>query len=99
MRAVQTLRVVSLLEGASYLLLVLVAMPLKYVFAQPLAVKIAGAGHGWLFVAFVAALIWAMASRRWSLGRGALLFGLSLVPFGFVAIDRFLKRELEPVTA
>jgi integral membrane protein len=95
MHAVRALRVVSSLEGLSYLILVFVAMPLKYVFAQPLAVRISGAGHGWLFVAFVAALVWAMVGRRWSIGRGAWLFALSLVPFGFLLIDRQLRAELE----
>lgn len=96
MRAVRALRVVSGLEGLSYLLLVFVAMPLKYAFAQPLAVKIAGAGHGWLFVAFVATLVWATVRRRWSVGRGGWLFALSLLPFGFLLIDRQLRAELEP---
>jgi integral membrane protein len=95
MRAVRALRIISGLEGLSYLLLITVAMPLKYVFAQPLAVRIAGAGHGWLFVAFVAALVWAMVGRRWSIGRGAWLFALSLVPLGFLLIDRQLRAELE----
>jgi integral membrane protein len=96
MRPVRVLRVISGLEGLSYLLLVFVAMPLKYLFAQPLAVKIAGAGHGWLFVAFVAALAWSTMARRWPIARSAFLFALSLVPFGFLLIDRRLRAELEP---
>ena len=56
--------------------------------------KIAGAGHGWLFVGFVAALLWAKTKREWPLGEAALLFALSLVPFGFLLIDRRLKRDL-----
>jgi len=55
MRAVAVLRVVSALEGLSYLLLVFVAMPLKYGFGWPLGVRVSGMGHGWLFIAFVAA--------------------------------------------
>ena len=91
-RAVEVLRVVSAIEGLSYLLLVFVAMPLKYGLDEPLAVRVVGAGHGWLFVAFVAALAWATVGRRWGVGRAALLFGLSLLPFGFLVIDRKLRR-------
>jgi len=93
MRSVRVLRAVSALEGLSYLLLVLVAMPLKYGFGCPLGVRISGMGHGWLFIAFVAALLWASVQRRWGLGRAGLLFGLSLVPFGFLEIERRLRKE------
>lgn len=95
MTALRTLRWVSAIEGLSYLLLVFVAMPLKHGFGWPTGVKLAGAGHGWLFVAFVAALVWAMAKQGWTSLRAAGLFGLSLIPFGFIAIERNLRKETE----
>lgn len=94
MRSVHALRVVSGLEGLSYLLLVFVAMPLKYGFDMPLAVRFAGGGHGWLFLGFVAALAWASWRRGWSPLRAVVLFGLSIVPFGFLFIDRALREEI-----
>lgn len=45
-------RVISIIEGISYLILVLIAMPLKYIFDYPLAVKIVGMTHGILFYSF-----------------------------------------------
>jgi len=99
MRAVAVLRVVSALEGLSYLLLVFVAMPLKYGFGWPLGVRVSGMGHGWLFIAFVAALVWAAVRRRWSPLRAATLFALSLVPFGFVVIERRLREESDDAAA
>ena len=93
MSAVRALRLVSALEGVSYFLLLFVAMPLKYGFDWPVAVKAAGAGHGWLFVAFVVALAVATVKRGWSPLRAAGLFALSLVPFGFIAIERRLRAE------
>ena len=45
-------RLISFVEGISYLLLVFIAMPLKYMFDYPLAVKIVGMGHGVLFILF-----------------------------------------------
>lgn len=95
MKALAALRVISAIEGVSYLLLLFVAMPLKYGLDEPLAVRVLGMAHGWLFVAFVGALAWAMWARGWSVARGALLFGLSLVPFGFLGIDRSLRAERE----
>ncbi len=89
------LRVVAFVEGCSYLLLLGVAMPLKYFAGFPVAVKITGALHGALFVLFCAALVQAMAAARWSIVRAGLVFASSLVPFGTFFIDGRLKREDE----
>ncbi|MEX1025021.1 MAG: DUF3817 domain-containing protein [Planctomycetota bacterium] len=89
-RAVLRLRVVSLLEGLSYLALVFVAMPLKYAWGEPGAVRVVGMAHGVLFVAFVLALVLATRAARLGLGTQARLFVLSLIPFGFVLIEKQL---------
>lgn len=98
MNALRALRVVAFVEGISYLVLLFVAMPLKYVWGHPTAVRVVGMAHGVLFVAFVAALLWVMADRKWSLWKGALAFGSSLVPFGTFVLDRSIARELSSVT-
>ena len=54
--ALSRLRVIGNIEGISYLLLLGVAMPLKYLGNMPMAVKIAGSIHGFLFVSFIVAL-------------------------------------------
>jgi integral membrane protein len=54
--SLRRLRAVALLEGVSYLLLLFVAMPLKYFWEMPLAVRIVGSLHGMLFIVFLAAL-------------------------------------------
>ena len=59
------LRKISLAEGISYLLLLGIAMPLKYWAGLPLAVKIVGSIHGALFVVFCAALLRALVAARW----------------------------------
>jgi integral membrane protein len=91
--AVGRLRLVGLLEGASYLLLLGVAMPLKYWAGMPLAVRVVGMAHGVLFVAFVAALLLAWRARRWSVLRAAGLFVACLIPFGTFVVDRGLREE------
>ena len=87
------LRLAALAEGVSYLVLLFAAMPMKYFFGQPLAVRIVGSLHGLLFIVFAAALLAAWCNRRWSLPRPTLVFLSSLVPFGAFIMDRSLKRE------
>ena len=78
----------------SFLVLLFVAMPLKYLAGLPLAVRIAGSVHGVLFIAFVLALIWASVARRWPFHRSLLAFASSIVPFGTFAFDVSLRREI-----
>lgn len=68
-------------------------MPLKYAWGKPEAVRIIGMAHGILFVLFCFALARAMLAARWSMGRGALVFAASLVPFGPFMIDKRLKQD------
>lgn len=73
---------INTIEGYSYLLLLFVAMPLKYLLAYPLAVKIAGMAHGILFILFCILLIEAWRQTNWSFKESLLFFVASLVPFG-----------------
>ena len=93
------LRVVAFIEGCSYLLLLGVAMPLKYFAGFPMAVKIVGSIHGGLFILFCAALVNAMIAARWSMLRAGVVFASSLVPCGTFVIDGRLKREDEATRA
>lgn len=91
--AIGRLRVVGLLEGTSFLVLLGIAMPLKYLLGLPLAVKLVGWAHGLLFVLFCVALAQAARSGSWSLLRAASVFVAALLPFGPFLIDSRLKRE------
>lgn len=79
------------MEGVSFLLLLFIAMPLKYVFNMPVAVRIAGGLHGVLFVAFIAVLT--IAWRRMSLtySQVAKAFLLSFLPCGTFFLHRIIK--------
>lgn len=88
---VSLLRVVSLAEGVSYLVLLGIAMPLKYGANMPEAVRIVGSIHGALFVVFCVALLRAMLGARWPLSRAALVFVASLVPFAAFWMDRRIR--------
>lgn len=91
MNGIKALRVLSLLEGISLLALVFVAMPLKYIWALPLAVRIVGLAHGVLFLALLAICIQVLVEgslRTTTVGK---VFAWCLVPFGFVAAERLIR--------
>ena len=89
---IHTLRMLTLTEGVSYLLLLGVAMPLKYLAGMPMAVTIVGWLHGVLFVLFSLQLAYVFFRARWSIARGALVFISALVPFGSFVIDRRMRE-------
>jgi integral membrane protein len=85
------LRTIALIEGISFLILLFIAMPLKYIWGQPQAVRIVGMAHGILFVIFCVALLYVTIVAKWPLSRAALLFLASIIPFGPWLIDRRMK--------
>lgn len=86
--SVARLRHLGHIEGISFLLLLGVAMPLKYFGGIPKAVTYVGWAHGILFVAFCFALLHVLRDARWSIWRGAVVFIAALLPFGPFLIDR-----------
>ena len=86
-------RLVSLIEGLSYLALVFFAMPMKYGYGDPSWVRLIGRIHGGLFVLFVVALYQVALERDWSARKGGELFGLSLIPFGALVIEKRASAE------
>lgn len=92
------LRVAGFVEGVSYLLLLGVAMPLKYVWDMPEYVRVVGMTHGLLFILYCVLLAAAMRKHAWSFGFGAYLFVATLIPFGTFFSDRRL-RDLETTPA
>jgi integral membrane protein len=93
MNLMSLLRAVSLTEGVSYLLLLLVAMPLKYFWDQPLAVKFVGWAHGLLFMALGVLLLLAMLRAALPF-RLAVIVGIAaLLPAGPFFADRLLRRH------
>lgn len=83
----------ALLEGISYIVLLFIAMPLKYLANQPLAVKYTGWAHGVLFVAYMVLLVLVWAEYKWSFKKVTFAFVASLLPFGTFVLDKRLKEE------
>ena len=71
MDTLRTLRLVALLEGCSFVLLLAVAMPLKYAFDLPQAVRVVGMGHGVLFILFCLVTLRVSAAQGWAVGADA----------------------------
>jgi integral membrane protein len=94
LKLLQSFRWVALLEGTSYVLLLGVAMPMKYWADLPSAVRIAGSLHGALFVAYGVCAALLLVRGQWSFGRAAAAMGVSLVPFATFVFDRSIRREL-----
>lgn len=91
-------RLIAILEGISYLILLGIAMPLKYFAQLPDAVKYTGWVHGVLFVLYITLLLKVWMQYRWSFGKVVLAFIASLLPFGTFVLDSKLKKETQSHT-
>ena len=93
--ALKYLRVMGYLEGTSFLLLLCIAMPLKYLMDIPEAVRYIGMAHGGLFIAYIVVLMGAASKIKmpiWAMPAGVLGSFLPLGPFIF---DHYLKKSLK----
>jgi len=80
--SVKKFSLINTIEGWSYLALLFIAMPMKYMLAMPIAVKIAGMAHGILFVMFCILLLMAWQDKKWDFKENIIFFIASLIPFG-----------------
>lgn len=86
-------RVIGFAEGISFLLLLGIAMPLKYIFDFAIAVTIVGTIHGVLFVLYVLAIIYMLIAVRWSFLHALLALVASVIPCGPFILDARLLRD------
>lgn len=90
---VDRLRLASWLDGLSYLILIGIAMPLKYLAGEPLAVRIVGMAHGVLFLALCACLLEVLLRKKLTFGWCVIVFLCALFPFAPFILDRKLKAK------
>ena len=91
----KALTIVGYLEGTSFLLLLGIAMPLKYMMGIEEAVKYIGMGHGVLFIAYIVILMTVVTKIKtplWAMPIGVIG---SFLPFGPFIFDHFLKKSLQ----
>ena len=87
------LRKIALAEGISFLVLLFIAMPLKYGMDMPWAVRYIGMIHGVLFIAYILLLIQVHFQYRWSYQRSILAGFASIIPFGPFWADKKLFKN------
>jgi len=86
-------RYLSYIEGASLLLLLFVAMPIKYLAGDPSFVRVVGMAHGVLFIGLVLLVCLAAYLEKWNLRLVSFALISSCLPFGMLAFDRELKKH------
>ncbi|WP_456438141.1 DUF3817 domain-containing protein [Psychroserpens sp.] len=86
-------KVIALLEGISYILLLFVAVPIKYLADDPQYVKLLGMPHGLLFVAYIVLAVLLVAKLKWNGKTLLIVLAASIIPFGTFYVDRtYLKK-------
>ena len=86
-------RVVSFLEGTSYLLLLFVAVPIKYWLNDPQYVKQLGMPHGLLFVGYMVLAFLLKSELNWDMNKFGVVLLASILPFGTFYIDKKYLRN------
>ena len=90
---IKILRFTGITEGISFLVLLLIAMPMKYYLGLPLAVKVVGWMHGVLFILYILAVLSAIKAMRWNWFDVLVALAASLIPFGTLLLDKSWKRK------
>ena len=87
-------RITALIEGVSYILLLFIATPIKYLYEDPQYVKMLGMPHGILFMAYVVIAILISSNMKWSSRTLWIILVASVIPFGTFYVDKkYLKTS------
>ncbi len=89
----RALRIIGLIEGTSFLVLLLIAMPLKRIWGYPEAVTIMGAAHGGLFLLYLSLGFFVGVTHKWPINRIATMVIAATIPLGTFVFDGSLRRE------
>lgn len=92
-------RAVAIVEGLSYIVLVGIAMPLKYLADSPQMVRWVGLAHGWLFILYLITGALVAYQQRWSIRLVVGAFVASLLPFATFYLDYWLRQNQEELDA
>ncbi|MFD1293198.1 DUF3817 domain-containing protein [Lutibacter holmesii] len=86
-------RIVSVLEGVSYLLLLFIATPIKYLAGNEMFVKMLGMPHGILFLVYVVLAVMLKFELKWETKKFLIILVASIIPFGTFYIDKKYLRD------
>jgi integral membrane protein len=88
----KTFRIIAFLEGLSYLLLLFIAVPIKYFFENDMYVKLLGMPHGVLFIGYIIVAFLIKDDLKWNFRDFFIVLAASIIPFGTFYIDKkYLK--------
>ncbi|CAM1341779.1 DUF3817 domain-containing protein [Tenacibaculum amylolyticum] len=86
-------KIVSFLEGISYILLLFIATPIKYLADNPTYVKWLGMPHGLLFMIYIVMAVMLKYELKWNTKEFIWVCLLSILPFGTFYVGRYLKKD------
>ncbi|MGX5818898.1 DUF3817 domain-containing protein [Chitinophaga lutea] len=93
MNAIQRLRIIAWLEGISFLVLLFIAMPMKYIGGDLTLMRPTGMAHGVLFVAYVVFVLEVKMAMNWSGKKTVIALAASILPFGtFFINNKWIHR-------
>ncbi len=91
--SIKTFKIISILEALSFLALLGIAMPLKYIWGQPQYVQVVGMIHGLLFIAYIYGAFAMYNKLKWSKTILLIVMLCSILPFGpFYADKKYLPH-------
>ena len=93
MSQIRTFRLTALAEGVSFLILLFIAMPMKYFMGMPEVVRVVGSIHGVLFTLYVGQLARIHFTQRWSFSFSLYALLASVIPFGTFMLDKQLRKK------
>lgn len=96
MKLISVFRKIALIEGISFLLILFVTMPLKYIWNIPEPTYFVGMVHGVLFVIYVVLAFWVYAAARLKLITLFWILLASIIPFGTFVVDEKILKKLIP---
>ena len=83
----------ALLESISYILLLFIAVPIKYLWDDPTYVKLLGMPHGILFIGYILLSVLGKSRYEWTNIDFFVISIASLIPFGTFYVDKkYLKK-------
>jgi len=85
---IKLFKIIALFEGVSLLLLLFIAMPLKYIWEIPQMVQVVGMAHGILFLAYIVLALMVYNVLKWNLKTLAIVMIASIIPFGTFYVEK-----------
>ena len=95
MSLLKIFRIIAFLEGLSYVLLLFIAVPIKYLKNDPSYVKMLGMPHGLLFMGYIALAIVLRTNNQWIKNNFFMVLMASVIPFGTFVVEKKLNKTIQ----